>query len=137
MGTMGESNLDTWLAFHHAPTSDGLHALLHDNAVFHSPVVHTPQEGRTLTHAYLSAAAAVLFPAEFRYLRQFDCGDSAVLEFQCSLDGTVVNGVDMIAWDDAGLITDFKVMVRPAKAIPAVQDKMAAWLATRPKAGDE
>lgn len=127
---MAKSNLERWHAFHRGPNAAALHALLHDDAVFHSPVVHTPQKGRALTHAYLSAATAVLFPAGFTYVRSFDCGTRAVLEFECDLDGTVINGVDIIEWDEAGLITDFKVMVRPAKALPAVQEKMAAWLAS-------
>ena len=64
----------------------------------------------------------------FRYVRIFDCGDKAVLEFETEMDGVHVNGIDMIEWDDAGLITDFKVMVRPLKAIETVHASMKAML---------
>ncbi|MCB1407694.1 MAG: nuclear transport factor 2 family protein [Rhodobacteraceae bacterium] len=126
---MTKTNLQHWHDYATTQNRAMLTAMLHDDAVFHSPVMHRPQEGKALTAAYLAAATEVLFPAGFRYLREFDCGDRAVLEFQCELDGITVNGVDMIEWDADGLITDFKVMVRPAKALQVLQQKMAEMLA--------
>lgn len=106
-----------------------LQAQIHDEAVFISPVVHSPQQGKALTMAYLSAAAHVFNPETFRYVREFDCGSRAVLEFECDIDGIHVNGVDMIEWDENGLITEFKVMIRPLKAIQLIHAKMGAMLA--------
>lgn len=125
---MANGNLSRWHDFMQHPDRARLSALLHDDVVFTSPVVHTPQRGKAITMAYLSAAADVLGGESFRYLREFDCGDRAVLEFTCSIDGIEVNGVDMIEWDEEGLITDFKVMVRPLKAIQAVHAAMGAAL---------
>jgi hypothetical protein len=105
-----------------------LQALLHDDVVFHSPVVHTPQHGKALTHMYLMAAFHVLTSENFTYVREVCDGNDAVLEFQTVVDGITINGVDMITCDDAGLITDFKVMVRPLKAINLLHQKMMAML---------
>ena len=115
-----------WMNGEHAP--EGLSMQLHDDVVFRSPVVHTPQEGKAITMMYLGAAGQTLGGDSFRYTRVFDCGDRAVLEFECEMDGVLVNGVDMIEWDAAGLITDFKVMVRPLKGIQAVHAAMKAML---------
>lgn len=101
------------------------------DAVFHSPVVHSPQEGRDKVFAYLHAASQVLGGENFRYLREIVDGDQACLEFTTELDGIIINGVDIIRWDEDGKIMDFKVMVRPLKAINKVWEKMAAMLATQ------
>ena len=108
-----------------------LRDLLAEYAVFHSPVVHTPQEGRDKVFAYLHAASHVLGGDDFRYLREIVDGDQAVLEFQSELDGIQINGVDIIRWNGEGKIEDFKVMVRPLKAINKVWEKMAAMLAAQ------
>ncbi len=102
--------------------------MLHDDVTFRSPVVHTPQEGKSITMAYLSAAGKTLANDTFHYVRIFDCGEKAVLEFECEMDGVLVNGIDMIEWDEDGLITDFKVMVRPLKGMQAVHAAMKAML---------
>lgn len=108
-----------------------LKALLADDAVFHSPVVHTPQQGRDKVFAYLHAASHALGGDNFRYEREIVDGDQACLEFVTELDGIHVNGVDIIRWNDDGKIIDFKVMVRPLKAINKVWEKMAAMLAAQ------
>ena len=106
-----------------------LKAMLADDAVFHSPVVHTPQVGKAKVFAYLHAAAHVLGNDSFTYEREIIDGNTAVLEFALELDGIQVNGVDIIRWNDAGLIEDFKVMVRPMKAMNKVWEKMGEMLA--------
>ena len=105
-----------------------LAAILRDDAVFHSPVVHTPQVGKPIVMAYLTAAGATLGNDSFTYLREVVDGDTAVLEFQTEMDGIQINGIDMITFDEDGLIKDFKVMVRPLKAINKVWEQMAAML---------
>ena len=102
--------------------------MLHPDVVFRSPVVHTPQEGRDITFAYLSAAGNTLGNDTFTYTRVFDCGDKAVLEFETEMDGIQVNGIDMIEWNEDGKIIDFKVMVRPLKAIQMVHAQMGRML---------
>lgn len=108
-----------------------LRDLLAEDAIFHSPVVHTPQEGRDKVFAYLHAASHVLGGENFRYLREIVDGNQACLEFQSELDGIQINGVDIITWDELGKMNDFKVMVRPLKAINKVWEKMAAMLAAQ------
>ena len=121
-----------WMTRDHS--ANGLSPLLAEGVVFKSPVVHTPQQGKAITMAYLLAAGETLGNDDFRYVRIFDCGDKAVLEFETVMDGILVNGVDMMAWNGDGQITDFKVMVRPLKAIQTVHAAMGAML-TKMKAG--
>lgn len=109
-------------------TAEGLASILHEDAVFHSPVVHTPQRGRPIVIAYLSSAGKTLGNENFRYVREIVGDSDVVLEFETVMDGIHVNGIDMITFDEEGLITDFKVMVRPLKAINKVWEMMAAEL---------
>ena len=110
-------------------TSDltGLAALLADDAVFRSPAVHTPQEGKAKTFAYLAAAFDVLGP-ELEYVDEWIRDSSAILEFATVVDGLQVRGIDRIEWNEDGQITDFTVYVRPRKALDAVIGKMAEAL---------
>ncbi len=120
--------LAEWHALATAPDPERLARLVAEDAVFHSPVVHTPQEGRRLVVAYLSAAAATLGQGQFRYVREIVDAENAMLEFTCVLDDIQVNGVDIIRFNDAGKIVDFKVMIRPIKAVNKVWEMMAAQL---------
>lgn len=108
---------------------DLLADLIAPDAVFHSPVVHTPQEGKAKVLAYLTAAGHVLGNETFRYTRELVDGPEAMLEFVAELDGITINGIDLIRFDLEGRIVDFKVMVRPLKAINKVWEMMAAQLA--------
>jgi hypothetical protein len=105
-----------------------LMGLLAEDAVFHSPVVHTPQRGRKLVARYLGAAFHVFFNPTFEYVREIVGASDAMLEFETELDGIRVNGVDLIKWNEAGQIVEFKVMIRPLKAITMVHQRMAALL---------
>ena len=171
MGTPAAAGVKAWhdvvRNLRSDPDGQALDALLADEVVFHSPVVHTPQEGRALTKLYLMAAFNV-FPGSkpgskpaneatttssaapdeggratptrrtetaFRYVREVVGDYDAVLEFVTEMDGITVNGVDMIRWNDAGKIVDFKVMVRPLKAIQKVHAQMAAMLEGLKKGG--
>lgn len=106
----------------------GLKDLLADDVVFYSPVVHTPQKGKPITTMYLSAAFHVFFNETFTYLRETIGEDHAVLQFTTVINGIEVNGVDMITWNEQGQITEFKVMVRPLKAISLIHEMMKKML---------
>jgi len=124
------SNLARWHDYMESGSDPAvLSALLADDAVFHSPVVHTPQVGKPIVMAYLVAASHVLGNDKFRYVRELVDGHEMMLEFVTELDGISINGVDIIRFDEAGKITDFKVMVRPLKAINKVWEMMGAQLA--------
>jgi len=120
--------LDEWHRIVRERDPDGLDDLLADDVVFHSPVVHAPQRGKPITAMYLAAAVIVLGQPGFRYVREIVGTSEAVLEFVVDLDGIEVNGVDLIRWNEQGRIVDFKVMVRPLKAINLIHQKMAAVL---------
>lgn len=130
---MIEQVVETWERFLAGELPEALEELLADDVVFYSPVVYTPQRGKAITTLYLQAAGQVLpgaGDAPFRYTKQVLAGDVAVLEFETSLDGTYVNGVDIIRCDAAGQIVEFRVMIRPLKAINAVHQAMGAMLAS-------
>ena len=118
----------TWHKIIENRDAKGLDDLLADNVVFHSPIVHTPQAGKPITLLYLTAALHVLNNDTFKYLREVVQGNNAVLEFQTVINGISINGVDMIAWDADGRITDIKVMLRPLKAINLVHGMMGEML---------
>jgi hypothetical protein len=125
---MNDHPLAAWHRLIEDRDPSGLDALLADDAVFHSPVVHTPQRGRVLTAMYLHAAFDILANPSFHYVREITGRNDAALEFETEVDGTMVNGIDLITWNDAGFIIDFKVMLRPMKAIDLVRDRMAKAL---------
>ena len=125
---MAEHALETWHRLVRTRDASGLDALIADDAVFHSPVVHTPQRGRKLVVFYLTAAFDVFFNPAFRYVRELVGPSDAMLEFETDIDGVLVNGVDIIRWNAIGQIVEFKVMLRPLKAINVVHQRMAAKL---------
>lgn len=124
--------MHTGLAAWHRYMQTGDSALLADlialDAVFHSPVVHTPQEGRAKVLMYLTAAGQVFADTGFAYVRELVDGPEALLEFTATVDGIHVNGIDLIRFDLDGKIIDFKVMVRPLKAMNKLWEMMAAAL---------
>ena len=140
---MIEQTIANWHAHLKGEFPGGLDALLADEVVFLSPIVFTPQEGKDLTMMYLSAAGATFtgdepneFAADgpgdgtgsFRYVKEVMSGNTAVLEFESTVDGVLINGIDMITCDDEGKIVEFKVMLRPLKAINLMHAKMKAMI---------
>jgi hypothetical protein len=114
---MSNPTIDAWHQMIEERDASSLDDVLADDAVFHSPVVHTPQEGKQLTKLYLSAAIMVLGGSDFTYVREVVNDSDAVLEFTAEVNGIHINGVDMIHWNADGKIDDFKVMIRPLKAV--------------------
>jgi hypothetical protein len=136
-----ESTVAKWHQHLRGQLAGGLDELLHDDVVFLSPIVFTPQEGKELTKLYLGAAFNTLggdgsdavgqsdgSSSSFRYVKEVVAGNHAMLEFETSMDGKYVNGVDIITCDDDGKITEFKVMIRPLQAVNAVHAAMKAML---------
>ena len=150
MAGPAEAGVAAWHEYVRNVSAESLEKLLAEDVVFQSPVVHTPQEGRAITMMYLLAAFNV-FPGDknkdaadsdtseeksegkFRYVREIVGDYDAVLEFTTEMDGIKVNGVDMIKWNDEGKIIDFKVMIRPLKAIQKVHAGMGAMLESMKK----
>ena len=128
----GNANLKVWHEHMKTKSHEGLIAQIADDAVFHSPVVHTPQAGKQLVFAYLSAADQVFGDANFTYVDEIvdDAGNKAMLEFTAEIDGIHINGIDIIHWNDEGKIQNFKVLVRPMKALNMLWEKMGAMLET-------
>jgi hypothetical protein len=140
---MMKETLEKWHDHLRGRYAPGLDGLLHEDCVFYSPVVFTPQRGRELTKMYLTAAGATLGDTSdaaskdakpkgdsipFRYIKEVVAGNTAVLEFERTMGGKYVNGVDIITCDDNGLIIEFKVMIRPLQAVNHLHQQMAAML---------
>lgn len=139
---MMEKTIQDWHAHLRGNYEPGLDGLLHDDCVFYSPVVFTPQRGKEITKMYLNAAGATLGPGPgdkaakerdesyipFRYTKEVVSGNTAVLEFERTIGGKYVNGVDIITCDDDGKIIEFKVMIRPLQAVNLLHQQMAAML---------
>ena len=138
-----EQTIKQWHEFLRGGGADALDDLLHDDVVFYSPIVYTPQEGKEITKLYLLAAGQTL-PGDqpggaadgdggsgsgrFRYTKQVLADDTAVLEFETTVEGKYVNGVDIIRCDADGRIVEFRVMIRPLQAVNLVHQQMAAML---------
>jgi hypothetical protein len=134
---MIEHVIEKWHEHLRGRLPGGLDELLDDDVVFYSPIVYTPQRGKAITTLYLQAAGQTLpgdQPAAggpsggFRYTKQVLAGDTAVLEFETTVEGKYVNGVDIIRCNDAGRIVEFRVMIRPLQAVNLVHRQMAATL---------
>jgi len=125
---MSNSTLDAWHRMIEERNAAALDDVLAEDAVFHSPVVHTPQAGKALTKLYLSAAIMVLGNSNFEYVREVIGESDAILEFTAEIDGIIINGVDMIHWNSDGKIDDFKVMIRPLKAVNLLHRMMGQML---------
>ncbi len=120
--------IERWIEILDTGRTEELRDLLAEDAVFSSPAVFTPQEGRAKAVAYLAAAAKLFAGTGFRYVEKWYAEDSAVLEFVAEVDGIHVNGIDMIHWNDDGKITSVKVMLRPLKALQVVIPEMGRLL---------
>jgi hypothetical protein len=120
--------LAAWHRYMHTGDMALLETLIAPDAVFHSPVVHTPQVGHAKVVSYLGAAGKVFAGTGFTYTRELVNGAEACLEFTAKVDGIHVNGIDLIRFDLEGRIADFKVMVRPMKAMQILWQKMAGAL---------
>jgi len=135
--------IERWHAHTRGELANGLDVLLDDDVVFYSPIVFTPQKGKAITTLYLQAAGQTLpgektsepaqigstdVPKGFRYTKEILDGYNAVLEFETTVEGKYVNGIDMITCNDAGKITEFRVMIRPLQAINLVHKQMGEML---------
>ena len=128
---MQHPTLAQWHQFAKTQDAKTLSGILADDVVFHSPVVWTPQVGKPITMAYLTAATHVFYNGddEFQYLREIVTERNIVLEFRVTLEGITINGIDMMELDEEGKIKEFKVLVRPLQAVNKLHEKMKAMLA--------
>ena len=126
---MTTTGLAKWYGYMASHDPGALWALLHPDAVFESPVVHTPQRGRDITFKYLASAEKVLGGPGFAYVGEWKNDTGVVLEFQNVVDGITIDGVDIITFDAQDRITHFKVMVRPLKAVNLLHRLMGEQLA--------
>ena len=121
--------VEGWYAYMKSHDHAALADMLDDDVVFESPVVFTPQRGKAITLKYLGSAGKVLGGEGFTYVGEWRSEKGVVLEFNNSINGIAIDGVDIITWNDAGKIINFKVMVRPLKAVNMLHQMMGEQLA--------
>ena len=102
--------------------------ILDENCIFYSPVVFSPQKGKEATKKYLTAAAVVFADDSFKYTKELVSSRLACLEFELILNEININGIDIISWNEEGKITEFKVMIRPLKAVEIIHKYMGEEL---------
>lgn len=129
---MLENPIERWHRIVLTQDTAGLSDWLADDAVFHSPVAYAPQRGREAVSRYLIAALQVFFNPSFRCVRKIVGTSDGMYEFETTIDGVLVNALDLITWNSEGRVVEFKVMVRPLKAIHLTQQRMAAMLESAP-----
>jgi SnoaL-like domain len=124
-----ESSLKGWHEIIASGDARRLRSLLAPECVFRSPVAYQAYEGAERTELVLATAASVF--EDFRYHRQFVEGNDVALEFSARVGKVELKGIDLIHFDDSGLITEFEVMVRPASGLQALGQEMARRLSGR------
>ncbi|MEM7360645.1 MAG: nuclear transport factor 2 family protein [Pseudomonadota bacterium] len=117
-----------WHDIYQTRDASKLGSILAEDAVMISPVVHTHQRGKKITQLYLTAALSVFANEHFRYVRKTSDENGVIMEFETEIDGVFINGVDMVTWNEEGLITEFKVMLRPLQAVNMIHQKMGEML---------
>jgi hypothetical protein len=108
-----------------ARDAEAVEALLAPDVVFRSPALFKPYDGRAATMVFLRAAMEVF--DDFRYTRTFtdDAGGGSVMLFAATVGGKSLEGVDIVSVGDDGLVTEFRVMVRPLSGLVALAEAMA------------
>ena len=102
---------------------DMLEKIIDENAIFYSPVVFKPQEGKQKVLKYLSAAVKIFQNKDFKYTKIIANNNYTCAEFEASFNNILVNGIDIIT-TRSNLIIEFKVFLRPLKGIDVVRHAM-------------
>lgn len=130
------ATLQRWHQFVAAKDLRQLPELLHPQAVFRSPMAHTPYPGAPMVNLILNTVLQVF--QDFVYHRELASADglSVVLEFSAKVGERELKGIDMIRFDESGKIVEFEVMVRPMSGLAALGEEMgrrlAPFLASKP-----
>ena len=106
-----------------------LPTILHDGAVFRSPMAFKPYVSAAAVNLILNTVSKVFTQFEYHRTLVSEDGLNVVLEFSASVGDKSLKGIDMIRFDEEGKIVDFEVMVRPFNALQALGAEMGARLA--------
>ncbi|MFL9812499.1 nuclear transport factor 2 family protein [Stutzerimonas sp. VN223-3] len=123
------TSLQCWHRMIETRDLSALPELLHSRAVFRSPMAYKPYESAAAVNLILNTVIKVF--EDFAYHRELASADglSVVLEFSARVGDRQLKGIDLIRFDESGLIIDFEVMVRPMSGLQALGDEMARRLA--------
>jgi ketosteroid isomerase-like protein len=108
-----------------AKDAAAVETLLAEDVVFRSPALFKPYAGRAATMDFIQAAMETF--EDFRYVRTFteDDGRGQVLMFTASVAGRELEGADVVSFDEAGLVSEFRVMIRPMTGLRSLAEAMA------------
>ena len=130
MNPLNRRIIDNWHRVALSGDCTTLDGMIHEDAIFESPILHTPLRGKAITIKYLTAAVATLKNPNSEFVGEWSGDKSVIVEFKSEIEGIAINGIDMIGFDETGLITRFKVMIRPLKAVNLIHRKMGEMLAS-------
>ena len=116
-----------WENIFHSNDIAGLNKIIDSQAIFFSPVVFKPQVGKKRVNTYLIAAMKIFKNTNFNYCRKMSNENETFAEFTCNKMGIEINGIDIIKNNNTH-ITEFKVFLRPFKAIEVVWEEMRIQL---------
>ena len=123
-----ENPINKWHEVVTTQNQDLLKSILAENVTFYSPVVFTAQKGKSLTLLYLMAAAQVFNNKSFSYTKEIINENHATLEFELNINGIEINGIDLITWNEEGMIIEFKVFIRPLQGVNVIHKMMQQML---------
>ena len=123
-----ENPINKWHEVVTTQNQDLLKSILAENVTFYSPVVFTAQKGKSLTLLYLMAAAQIFNNKSFSYTKEIINENHATLEFELNINGIEINGIDLITWNEEGMIIEFKVFIRPLQGVNVIHKMMQQML---------
>ena len=106
---------------------DAAEELFAPDIVFHSPVTFHPFVGRETVSRLLRLVGETF--EEFRYTDELAADGAHALIFRASVEGKELEGIDLLRFDEDGLIADFTVMVRPLSGLIPFAQKMGEKVA--------
>ena len=121
--------LQRWHAMLANRDLESLPDLLAPDAVFRSPMAHTPYPGAPVVSMILNTVITVF--EDFAYHRELASADglNVMLEFSARVGEKQLKGIDMIRFNEQGQIVEFEVMVRPLSGLQALGEEMGRRLA--------
>lgn len=110
--------------------------LFTEDVRFYSPVKFAPFDGRPMVLGLFGVLLRTF--EDFRYVGRLDGSaetsadgteaPSEILVFRATVRGRQIHGIDLLQFDEAGLISEFTVMVRPQSAVQALSEAVHAGL---------
>ncbi|HNS03754.1 MAG TPA: nuclear transport factor 2 family protein [Anaerolineae bacterium] len=121
-----------WEAAVAAHDLDAMAAMFVEDAVFRSPAVFKPYQGRAVIQGILGLVMQVFSPLTYTNVWSNERG-GVVMQFAATVPGPdkrlEIEGVDIFQLDEQGQITELRVMIRPLRGLQALAAAMERLMA--------